>query len=154
MTTDRPVSQPDDPAEHAADAFADAFTAGDHPAIEPVAAIRSQPVAVPPTTVRLAPDPAATKAPQDPPPAIIKQVVDRIVGRLNGYTTAWDSAAVIAEFAAFKDKPRVLQAILDELKQRAAQHKETPEGMVRWLLGDLTAELVKRYPQIFKMRYY
>jgi len=79
---------------------------------------------------------------RDPPTAInpqtVQEAVDIIIDALEGYTSRWDSENILAQFN-HRSAPMV-QAIVQELKRRSGAHELTPEGMVDWLLGDMTAE--------------
>lgn len=79
---------------------------------------------------------------RDPPTAVnpqtVQEAVDIIIDALDGYTSRWDSENILAQFN-HRDAPMV-QAIVQELKRRSGEHDQTPEGMIDWLLGDMTAE--------------
>jgi hypothetical protein len=79
-------------------------------------------------------------APQAPPvdTQSVKDSVDIILKALKGITTSGDSAEILRQFDG--KSPAFMRAILQELKSRAGQYDETPEGMVRWLFKDMTAE--------------
>jgi hypothetical protein len=72
------------------------------------------------------------------PTSDVAQLVDVIIDALEGYTTASDSETILNQFHG--KGPAVVQAIMSELKSRASQHGQSPEGMVDWLLGDITEE--------------
>jgi outer membrane protein OmpA-like peptidoglycan-associated protein len=76
------------------------------------------------------------QAPADPVDhAAVSAAVDTIVTALKGVTTSGDSAKILEQFkgktAAF------IRAMMAELKSRASQNDETPEGMVKWLFKDM-----------------
>ncbi|HYR11069.1 MAG TPA: DUF4157 domain-containing protein [Longimicrobium sp.] len=79
-------------------------------------------------------------APAEPalPAASVSAAVDAIVDALDGYTSAADSALILRQFQG--RGAGAIQAILTELKGRAAAHGQTAAGMIQWLLGDMTAE--------------
>ena len=68
----------------------------------------------------------------------VKKDVDTIEDRLQGFTSLWDSDDIVKVFQG--KSPATHQAILTELKKRASQNNTTANGMVDWLLDDLTAE--------------
>jgi hypothetical protein len=80
--------------------------------------------------------------PPTPIPPVNTQVsedaVNTIIKALKGITTSSDSAAILSQFQG-KDAGTV-RSILQGLKNRASAEGETPEGMIDWLFGDMTAE--------------
>ncbi len=82
--------------------------------------------------------PAATVAPPKVDTQSVKAAVDIITKALKGITTAGDSALILQQFQG--KSPDFMRAIMQELKSRAADYDETPDGMVRWLFKDMTAE--------------
>ena len=61
-----------------------------------------------------------------------------IIDRLEGYTSAGDSEAILAHFRG--QGPGQILAIMEAIKSRGPQHGLDAAGMVVWLLGDLTEE--------------
>jgi hypothetical protein len=111
------VSRPGDPAEREADAAADAVLRGG-----PVPSFSAAPAAV-------ARDAGGAGAPPVVDAAAVSAAADRIIDRLDGYTSGADSTDILNEFsdtdAAFD------RALMDELQRR---------GAVGWLFGDMTEE--------------
>ncbi len=79
---------------------------------------------------------------RDPAPAVdtsaVKSDVDIIVKALKGITTANDSHTILQQFQG--KSPDFMRALMAELKTRASDNDETPDGMITWLFGDMTAE--------------
>jgi hypothetical protein len=77
-----------------------------------------------------------------PPPKVdtqaVKDAVDIITKALKGITTASDSQKILQQFQG--KGAEFIRAIMRELKSRAADYDETPDGMVHWLFKDMTAE--------------
>src|SRR5207244_10104098 len=61
-----------------------------------------------------------------------------IVEAVKGITTRWGSARILKQFDG--KSPGFMRSILQELKSRATENKESPQGMIRWLFRDMTAE--------------
>lgn len=111
------VSRPGDPAEREADAAADAVLRGG-----PVPPVTAAPAAV-------ARDAGGAGAPAVVDAGSVSAAADRIMDRLEGYTSGADSTAILNEFSdtdAAYDR-----ALMDELQRR---------GAVTWLFGDMTEE--------------
>ena len=79
---------------------------------------------------------------RDPAPVVddsaVKSDVDIIVKALKGITTANDSHTILQQFQGKSSD--FMRALMVELKSRASDNDETPDGMITWLFGDMTAE--------------
>lgn len=124
------ISQPTDPLEIEADQVASLVTNGSSRASKASGLLQRTGESF------VAREPQGHK-PAAPPSAPVKAAVDVIVDALEGYTSRWDSENIVAQF---KNNLSSAGAILAELKARAAQLDQTAEGMIDWLLGDLTEE--------------
>jgi hypothetical protein len=130
------VSQPGDPEEREAESAAGAVTAG-------------QPAPLPgPATP--GPGLARDGAPGPAPPApaggnTVSESVAAIIYDLKGITTSAASARILNQFLG-RDAASI-QSILDGLKAQAGNNDETPDGMIDWLFGDITAEDARKLRQ-------
>src|SRR5262249_35095404 len=76
----------------------------------------------------------------------VKEAVDTIIDALRGITTAWGSERIVKQFRG--KSPTYIRALMQEIKARAGENDETPQGMINWLFGDLTEEDRRELRQI------
>jgi hypothetical protein len=132
------LSEPGEPLEREAEAVSDRMmdtisNGREEPTVHVTGIARviaRQPSAPPQTDTPAAPPAVDTGS--------VKESVDAIIKDLEGITTRWASARIVGQFQG--KGAAIVRALIDELKSRGPEHKETAQGMIDWLLSDVTAE--------------